>query len=141
MRGDDRVSRTHWRALDKGLHLGTARGRRAVRGLCGRFGGARKYQKAKLGLADDFRNADGKTLDYSQALNAARAWGDKAVRIEAGIEDAHKGTYTVGDVMMITLEHHKEVGKSYDVMKTITNAHILPTFEKLDVMRLTPSGS
>ncbi len=129
----------HWRALDKGLHLGYRKRAAGGSWIVRRFTEGRKYQKAKLGLADDFQDADGiKTLDYSQALEAARAWSDKAVRVEAGIEDAPKGAYTVGAVMHDYLVHHKGVGKSYDATNTATKAHILPAFERLDVIKLNP---
>lgn len=128
----------HWRALDKGLHVGY---RKRVTGgswIARRFTEEGKYQKGKLGLADDFQDADGdKTLNYSQAQEAARAWCQKAERIESGQEEAHKGAYTVTDAMNTYMEHYKAAGKAYDETQTRIKAHITPALGSLDVTKLS----
>jgi hypothetical protein len=68
-----------WRATDRGAHLGYYRGARAGSWIARIYHNGR-YHKRDLGRADDVTDADGvHVLDYSQALDGARAWfADKA---------------------------------------------------------------
>ena len=129
----------HWKALDTGLHLGY---RKRVTGgswIARRFTGAGKYQKSKLGLADDFQDADNdKTLSFSQAQEAARTWCQKAERIESGQEEAHKGPYTVSDAIEDYMTYFKGVGKGIKETQARINAHIIPALGSVDVAKLSP---
>ncbi len=130
----------YWRSLDKGLHLGYRKRGNGGSWIVRRFTEEKKYEENKLGLADDFQDADGiKTLTYSQAQEAARAWNAKAGRIEAGLEEVQNGPYTVADAMRDYLPHFiaKRGVKGLSVANAIINAHILPELGTIRLDRLS----
>lgn len=128
----------YWRSLDKGLHLGYRRRPNGGSWIVRRFSESGRYAESKLGVADDFQDADGiKTLDFRQAQEAARHWYHGAVRVEAGIDEPSDGSYTVVNAMRDYLEHYKIEGKGLSVANAIINAHILPELGPLQVERLS----
>src|SRR4030095_11622403 len=72
-------SEPYWRAIDRGAHVGYYRGPRGGSWIARLYAEGR-YHKCDLGRADDGTDADGlHILDYSHALDKARAWfADKA---------------------------------------------------------------
>ena len=127
-----------WRALDKGLHLGYRRRSTGGSWIVRRFMETGRYAESKLGLADDYQDADGiKTLDYSQAQEAARKWYHAETRKEAGLEEAHVGVYTVEDAMLDYMKHYSVEGKGVAATQSSINVHIKPTLGKVELARLT----
>jgi integrase len=97
-----------------------------------------RYAESKLGLADDYQDADGvKTLDYSQAQEVARKWYHSETRKEAGVEEAHVGAYTVDDVMRDYMKNYSIEGKGVSATQSSINVHIKPVLGKVDVARLS----
>ncbi len=132
-------TKPYWRALNKGLHLGYRKGTKGGTWIARRLTEAGRYEEARIGLADDFQDADdNKTLSFNQAQEAARAWCSKAERIESGQEEAHKGVYTVSDVIEDYMKHYKNVGKGIQETEARINAHIAPALGYLDVIKLSP---
>ncbi len=128
----------HWRALDRGLHLGYRKRASGGSWIVRRFTESGAYKKHKIGLADDFQDADGvKTLDYRQAQEAARKWYHHETRKEAGLEESHEGHYAVADAMRDYLAHYAVEGKGLSVANAITKAHILPVLGEVRLDRLT----
>ncbi len=128
----------YWRALDKGLHLGYRRRPAGGTWIARRFTEAGRYSETKLGVADDYQDADGvQTLTYSQALAAARTWHRAGVRQDAGLEKVHEGPYTVGDALADYLRHYAKEGKGLSVTQAAVNAHILPALGSVALDRLT----
>ncbi len=131
-------SEPHWRALDKGLHLGYRRRANGGSWIARRFTEAGTYSKHKLGAADDFQDADTvKTLDYSQAQKAARDWYSAEIRIERGLDPVSAGTYTVAEAMKDYLTHYRVEGKAIAATEAAVNSHILPELGKIDLERLS----
>ncbi len=84
--------------IAKGLHLGFYRGANGGSWIARSYAGGGIYHTEALGLADDTLDADGvKVLDYSQAQDQARRWGEKQRLIAEGI--VKPGSYTVGDAV------------------------------------------
>ncbi|MDD4600973.1 MAG: site-specific integrase [Negativicutes bacterium] len=131
-------SEPHWRALDNGLHLGYRKRATGGSWIGRRFTENKKYSKSKLGVADDFQDADGiKTLNFQQAQAAARKWFEAEIRIEAGLEEAQTGKYTVADAMRDYMVHYSVEGKGIAATQSSINAHILPALGKVEVAKLT----
>ncbi len=131
-------SEPHWRGIDTGLHLGYRRRGNGGSWIARRFTEVGKYVKHKLGVADDFQDADGiKTLNYKQALKLAREWSESGIRIDAGVEEASDGAYTVAEALRDYLAHYSVEGKGIGVAKAIINAHILPALGAVRLDRLT----
>ncbi|MGB9153708.1 MAG: site-specific integrase [Alphaproteobacteria bacterium] len=130
-------SEPHWRGIDAGLHLGYRRRGNGGSWIARRFTETGKYIKHKLGVADDFQDADGiKTLNYKQALKLARDWSETEIRKDAGMEEAHAGPYTVGDAMRDYMKNYSIEGKGVSATQSSINAHITPVLGKVDVARL-----
>lgn len=128
----------YWRALDKGLHLGYRRRATGGSWIVRWFNKSGRYVKHRVGVADDFQDADEiKTLNYRQAQEAARKWYHGEARKEAGLDEAHDGHYTVADAMKDYLAHYGVEGKGLVVANAITNAHILPTLGPVRLDRLS----
>lgn len=65
--------RPYYRALDGGLHLGYRKGKTARKWVLRRYVGGEEYAVETIATADDFQDADGKTiLNFSQAQARAR---------------------------------------------------------------------
>ncbi len=128
----------YWRALDKGFHLGYRRRAKGGTWVARRFGEKNTYVETRIGLADDFQDADGvKTFNYAQAQATARNWYQKEIRKEQGLEPIKRGPYTVADAMQDYEDHYKIEGKGLLTVTTSKNAHILPELGKIEVEKLT----
>ena len=81
----------YWHLLNQGCHLGYYKGEE-LRVWIARFPrGQGRYTEQRVGLADDFADADGITvMDFKQARSAARKWfAEKAIEEAAlPIDDA-----------------------------------------------------
>lgn len=65
----------HYRLIERGLHVGYYRGAKGGSWIGRRYVGTGAYETEKLGLADDGREADGKSvLTFAQAQAKAREW-------------------------------------------------------------------
>src|SRR3954447_21973779 len=93
------VRRTPYFAkIAKGLRLGYYRGSVSGSWIARYYRGAGVYATEALGIADDTLEADGiKVLDYWQAQEHARAWGERQRLIAAGVVRA--GAYSVADAV------------------------------------------
>ena len=94
-----RIRRTPYFAkIAKGLRLGYYRGAVAGSWIARCYRGAGVYATEALGIADDTLEADGvKVLDYWQAQEHARRWGERQRLIAEGM--LREGTYTVADAV------------------------------------------
>jgi hypothetical protein len=92
-----RIRRTPYFAkIAKGLRLGYYRGSVAGSWVARCYRGAGVYATAALGIADDTLEADGvKVLDYWQAREHARRWGERQRLIAEGL--LREGSYTVAN--------------------------------------------
>ena len=83
--------RPYWHVLDRGCHLGYYKGEE-LRVWIARFPmGRGRYTEQRVGLADDFADADGvAVMDFKQARGAARKWfAEQAIKEAAlPIDDA-----------------------------------------------------
>jgi integrase len=128
----------YWRALDKGLHLGYRKRSGGGSWIARRFTDAGKYCESRLGVADDFQDADGiKTLNYFQAMEESRRWYSKALRSETDEGDFKGGSYTVDDAMRDYMIHYAVEGKSAASVQTVINARILPELGNIRLDKLT----
>ena len=93
------VRRTPYFAkIAKGLRLGYYRGSVSGSWIARYYRGDGVYATEALGIADDTLEADGiKVLDYWQAQEQARAWGERQRLIAAGV--VRPGTYSVADAV------------------------------------------
>ena len=74
----------YWRLLDKGCHLGYYKGSESRIWIARLSRVKGRYTEERVGLADDFADADGvAVMDFEQAQAAARNWF-----AEQAIEDA-----------------------------------------------------
>lgn len=127
----------YWRALNQGLHLGYRKGARGCTWVVRRLNEAGRYEESRLALADDFQDADGLAiLDYVQAQKAAQEWFQRAVRIEAGLEEVAVGNYTVADAMADYMRHYRVEGKAIAATQNTIDAHILPNLGQIELARL-----
>lgn len=127
----------YWRSLDKGLHLGYRKRSGGGSWIARRFTDTGKYSESKLGVADDFQDADGiKTLTYFQAMEEARRWCGVALNTETGEDGVKDGNYTVDDAVRDYMAHYAIEGKGMAVVKTIVNAHIAPELGKIRLDKL-----
>ena len=81
----------YWRLLDKGCHLGYYKGRESRIWIARLSRGKGRYREARVGLADDFADADGiAVMDFKQARAAARNWfAEQAIKETAlAIDDS-----------------------------------------------------
>ncbi len=76
----------YWRLLDKGCHLGYYKGRESRIWIARLSRGKGRDREARVGLADDFADADGvAVMDFEQARAAARNWFAEQAIKEAGL--------------------------------------------------------
>jgi len=124
----------YWRTLETGVALGYRKGRRGGVWIVRRWDGSKKHQR-RLGMADDFEDADGRTiLDYKAAYRAAIEKHDRAVADAASGADP---TYTVAKAIQAYLEwattHNKDVSR----VELAAKRHILPKLGDKPVADLT----
>ncbi len=76
----------YWRSLDKGCHLGYYKGSKLRLWIARLSRGKGRYTEERVGLADDFADADGIVImDFEQAQAAARNWFAEQAIGEAGL--------------------------------------------------------
>ncbi len=76
----------YWRLLDKGCHLGYYKGSESRLWIARLSRGKGRDREARVGLADDFADADGiAVMDFEQARAAARNWFAMQAIEEAGL--------------------------------------------------------
>ncbi len=129
-------AKPHFRAIERGLHLGY---RRLATGAAGpwvarHYLGDQRYEEEAIGHADDLSDADGVViLNYWQAVEVARERMRLRIHAEAGIT----GPYTVAHAVAAYGEFLERNRKTaYDVRKRM-EAHALPRLGKLEVASLT----
>jgi integrase len=134
-----RIRRTPYFAkIAKGLRLGYYRGSIAGSWIARSYRGAGVYATEALGVADDTLEADGvKVLDYWQAQEHARRWGERQRLIAEGM--VREGTYTVADAVKdylaeITAEKRPTAVRG---AKYIFDASILPDLGTVQLEKLT----
>jgi integrase len=120
----------HWRLLEPGLHLGYRRlAKRPGTWCVRRYVGGQTYtvETLKGVVADDFANADGKTvLDFKQAQQEVLKHKPKAA-----------GALTVADAVEQYLVYLSENGKSADDARYRADALILPSLGAVEVAALS----
>lgn len=123
----------YWRSIAEGCHLGYYKGSRGGKWVA-RFrapGAGKGYVKARIGEADDVRDADGSgVLDWRQAQEKARAWFDERSRRDV----VPRGPFTVGDALDEYLEHFP--GKAKQSAKYRIDALIRPKLGDIEVVDL-----
>ena len=133
----------HYRLLEPGLHIGYRRlkgrrGRPAVAGtwVARHYVGGRSYIVEKIGVADDFSDADGTIiLSFAQAQDRART----RMVLRARSADGITGPLTVRTAVEGYLEFLEAHGKSAVDARHRANAHICPKLGDLEVSSLTPT--
>jgi len=100
----------HWRAVERGLHLGYRRLRGKPGTWCARFYlGGQRYGIEPIGNADDLSDADGVAiLSFDQATSAARGRMVTRAHAAAGVT----GVYRVRDAMRDYIQHLEDDGRS-----------------------------
>jgi integrase len=134
-----RIRRTPYFAkIAKGLRLGYYRGSIAGSWIARCYRGAGIYATEALGVADDTLDADGvKVLDYWQAQEHARRWGERQRLIAEGM--VREGTYTVADAVKDYLAEIAAEKRPTSVRnaKYIFDASILPDLGTVQLEKLT----
>jgi len=133
----------HYRLLEPGLHIGYRRlkgrkGRPAVAGtwVARHYVGGRSYIVEKIGVADDFSDADGTIiLSFAQAQDRART----RMVLRARSADGITGPLTVRTAVEGYLEFLEAHGKSAVDARHRANAHICPKLGDVEVSSLTPT--
>lgn len=128
----------HWRALERGLHLGYRRIKTGAGTWWARhYLGNQQYETESLGIADDLSDADGvAVLDYWQAQEKAR--NRMAQRAHAAAGKA--GPYTVADAMDAYLRFLGDDGRSKNTIRDAKyrdQAFIRPKLGDMEVTALT----
>lgn len=128
----------YWQPIHQGGHIGYYKGKN-TRAWYARFrkeGTNAGYEKKKIALADDTRDADGIiVLSFREAQAAAQEWFKTIEMQRAG--HAPSGVYTVKDIIDDYAAWYKLNRKSWDSVYHQINAHILPTLGDMDVSKLT----
>ena len=134
-----RIRRTPYFAkIAKGLRLGYYRGSVSGSWIVRCYRGAGVYATEALGVADDTLDADGiKVLDYWQAQEHARRWGERQRLIAEGM--VREGTYTVADAVKDYLAEIAAEKSPTAVRgaKYIFDASILPDLGTMQLEKLT----
>jgi len=137
-------ARPYFRALTPGVHLGYRRRRKGSKDKGGMWlvrryigldaNGVGRYREKNLGLADDFREADGKRiLTFEQAQKLAFEWSDKN---DAG-QEAPTGPLTVAKAVQRYLTNLEHQGRSTADAEIRAELHILPSLGSELVERLS----
>ena len=134
-----RVSKVpYWRAIDRGAHLGYRKGRNGGTWIARYRTPEKKYLTAAIGKADDRDKmpADGEEfLDYSQALERARAWC--ASKVPPDPADEEEEPYTVGNAIADYLSWYEKHRKSLYQVTRRAEVHIKPALGDRQVSELT----
>lgn len=129
--------RNHWTPVDEGIALGYRRGKTKSVWYVRRYVGAGRYEQSPIGLADDYRDADGlDVLSFYQAQDRAKA----RVRVadEADRPLPSRRGYTVDDALDAYLEHYRaESGKQTVEVERVIDKDIRPALGARPVHELT----
>jgi integrase len=126
-----KANEPYWVTIDGAVALGYRKGEKSGTWHARvRLNGA--YRRDALGIADDFRDADGRqVLDYWQAQAAARSAAERLIREDdpkwqaAQVERATAG-YTVREASEHYLAWYRFHRKAIRETETAIKAHILP---------------
>lgn len=129
----------YWRMLEQGLHIGYRRRATGGTWIARRRNERGIYREAKLGLADDLQDADGRAiLDFAQAQHAARIWCRQEQVLASGPGAADAGPYNVARAIADYLEdYRRRGGKASDSIESVARQNILPELGYLPVVKLT----
>ena len=139
----------YYRQIEPGLHLGyrKPRGRKGKPPVSGKWvlrryiedqksknGERQPYLVERIGIADDFDDADGVAiLNFAQAQDEARRRFKQGARDEAGIT----GPLTVAEAIRDYLDDLEHRGKSTYDAECRANAFIIPKLAEIEVSKLT----
>ncbi len=126
----------HWRAIERGLHLGYRKPKGGGTGkwVVRYYLGKQSYEVETIAAADDNSDADGVAiLNFWQAQELARKGMVKRAHKAAG----RGGRFTVADAMAAYLEFLEANRKSAEDARYRVDAHILPTLGDIEVASLT----
>ncbi|MBL8248159.1 MAG: site-specific integrase [Candidatus Competibacter sp.] len=127
----------YWHSIDPGLHLGYRKGKRGGRWLLRWYKGNEHYIEERIGIADDFADADEVAiLSFAKAQALARSRATILAQDAAGIV-RDQAVYTVADAItayLLWMEQHR---KSAPDARNRAEAFILPALGKLRVVQLT----
>ena len=119
----------YWREIVTGLHIGYRKGDRGGIWYGRKYRGDGKYQKWRLGNADDLVEANGvDVLDFAEADAKARLGptGSTSRMIQ-----------TVNDTMSYYMEHQRAISRSYQTTQYALDKHIAPTIGRRRLSQLT----
>ena len=132
-------TKPYWHQVEAGLHLGYRKPDTQVGGpwIARYYIGGERYREEKIGVADDFSDADGANcLDFWQAQSRARErWSERST-IKAGVKPA-RGPYTVANAIADYLDKLERDGKSRSDAEGKLRPHVLPKLGKIPVSELT----
>jgi len=125
------AAKKHWQRIGRGLSLGYRRTNSAASWYIRYFDNDEKERQKALAIADDFQEADSKTiLTYRQAVRMAEDF--------IASLDGHVGSeYTVADTVADYLVWYKSHRKAYQDAKRVCDAHILPHLGRKKTVELT----
>ena len=122
----------YWRQIHRGLFIGYYRGTQAGSWRVRRQTGASKVHQ-RIGTADDYADADGKTvLSYAQAVEKAMGGSIDAIRSSVA-----RDGYTVAECVSDYLDDYRARGKSFRTTELQFSRHVLPKFGKKPVSSIT----
>jgi integrase len=126
----------HWRPIDRELHIGYRRGKKAGRWLIRYYKGAGHYQHDTMATADDIQDADGgSVLDFAQAQAAARKLYANLKSTSGALRSI--GPYTVKHALDEYHAEQERLGKkSFAQTRKRAAAVIEPVFGSTLVERL-----
>lgn len=124
----------HWRQIHPGLFVGYYKGNNGGAWIMRRLVDG-KYQKERLGKADDYQDANWlDVLDYKQAHRKTLERDDTYAKRNAGVITS---PYLVRNAMSDYLDWYKVHRKDYRSTEITIKAHILPIFGNKRVDELT----
>jgi integrase len=130
----------HYRLIERGLHVGYYRGSKGGSWIGRRYVGEGAYETERLGIADDGREADGRTvLTFAQAQAKAREWATRQARKDAGVEDDAVPWTVKQAVEHYLTDYSVRGGKARGYLETTFNAHIIPQLGSRKLADLTPN--
>jgi len=122
----------HWTRIARGRALGYRRPKGVAGSWWVRLRLDGRYVKRSIATVDDVAEADGvEVLSYAEAVERARDWS-------ADADDTPSDTVTVAQTVERYLAWYKDHRKSYDSVRNLFEAHILPDLGKLPFEALTP---
>ena len=125
-----RQGKRYWRTIGRGLALGYRKGKHGGTWYTRLSLGDNKYRLKSIGIADDYRDADGiDVLDYFHAQERARKL--------AGQQVENKTRYTVADAIRDYMDWYAAHRKAVSTTRQTCQTHILPRFGRKALADLT----